>query len=685
MTTSRWNSLSSEQQDVLTRNNVTKDDWDGYTDEQKLDAYDVAQSKFSVSQIQTETENSANESIGNLNELLAMIGVITGDQDKFVKALQQESKVRSTIINQVGQVGELQRQNTEAIFNASVFLAEFGITSDDVLKTYTEISATLGRNVILTEEQLKNQTLLRESLGDQQYAYSNIIEQLDLLNISFEQSVELGQDMMNTARMMGVNMEQFLSNMNRNMNMLNTYNFADGVEGFGRMAAQATRLGLEMSTVSSLAEKVMDPEGAIELAANLQVVGGAVGDLADPFRLMYLATNDLAGLQDQLIGVGKDLAVFNEETGQISFPPTAQRQLRALADTLGMSKEEFAEMVKLQTKFEAISNQLNLSILPSGEEGERLEEFIQSMAQVGEGGKFEIALGKDGEKIAIEDLNQENIAKLTEQMVDQNKTVEEIQVEQLNALDAIQQNTKDTADAGITAGIVAGIEPGLIAKGISESFDVITDDLKTGLKDVFVDGFEGLREGVMGGGDIFEAFNIFKQSQEEATTATEEGNVTRKGIAKSIDDLLEVSSPFFIENMDFDEYLKGKTAETSEGDVYMPATGYNRFIFDPVKKQTTKLAVGDQLFAFRQPQSPMMNMGGEMNTNTESPTVRVTLDLPREMRLALDGQNMGNFNWRNLVANRDFVQTLKSVLASTNLATAPGPENATSSEIFYMA
>ena len=78
-------------------------------------------------------------------------------------------------------------------------------------------------------------------------------------------------------------------------------------------------------------------------------------------------------------------------------------------------------------------------------------------------------------------------------------------------------------------------------------------------------------------------------------------------------------------------------------------------------------------------------MGGEMNTNTESPTVRVTLDLPREMRLALDGQNMGNFNWRNLVANRDFVQTLKSVLASTNLATAPGPENARSDEIFFMS
>lgn len=676
--TNRWSDLDQETKELLTRQGTTQSQWDSLSSADKTTTLDNAIANDTISNIQTETGTSTSEGTQNLNELIALLGVAVGDQDNFVKALQQESKVRSTIINQVGQVGELQRQNTEAIFNASVFLAEFGITSDDVLKTYTEISATLGRNVILTEEQLKNQTLLRQSLGDYGRGFDDIIKQLDLLNISFEQSVELGEEMMNTARMMGVNMEQFLSNMSRNMNMLNTYNFADGVEGFGRMAAQATRLGLEMSTVSNLAERVMDPEGAIELAANLQVVGGAVGDLADPFRLMYLATNDLAGLQDQLIGVGKDLAVFNEETGQISFPPTAQRQLRALADTLGMSKEEFAEMVKLQTKFEAISNQLSLSILPSGEEGERLEEFIQSMAQVGEGGKFEIAVGDD--MIEVEDLTSENIATLTEQMVDQNKTVEEIQVEQLNALDAIKNATTETAAAARDAGIVSGLEPGLIAKGISESFDVITDEFKSGLTDAFDAGFEGLREGVMGGDDIFKTLN--ENQVKQNTTLNDALEVETK--------LYKESSDYFRESMDLvraEQERQGGVGntETSSEDVYMPATGYNRFIFDPVKKQTTKLAVGDQLFAFRQPQSPMMNMGGEMNTNTESPTVRVTLDLPREMRLALDGQNMGNFNWRNLVANRDFVQTLKSVLASTNLATAPGPENATSSEIFYMA
>ena len=672
-----WRNLDKETQELLTRQGVTQADWDRMGADEKTTKLDDAIAKDTINTIQTESGDSASEGSQNLNELIALLGVAAGDQDNFVRALQQESKVRSTIINQVGQVGELQRQNTEAIFNASVFLAEFGITSDDVLKTYTEISATLGRNVILTEEQLKNQTLLRQSLGDYGRGFDDIIKQLDLLNISFEQSVELGEEMMNTARMMGVNMEQFLSNMSRNMNMLNTYNFADGVEGFGRMAAQATRLGLEMSTVSNLAERVMDPEGAIELAANLQVVGGAVGDLADPFRLMYLATNDLAGLQDQLIGVGKDLAVFNEETGQISFPPTAQRQLRALADTLGMSKEEFAEMVKLQTKFEAISNQLSLSILPSGEEGERLEEFIQSMAQVGEGGKFEIAVGDD--MIEVEDLTSENIATLTEQMVDQNKTVEEIQVEQLNALEVIQNATTETAAAARDAGIVSGLDPGLIAKGISESFDVITDEFKSGLTDAFDAGFEGLREGVAGSDDIFKVFNDNQIDNNQILNKT----------LRTEQALYEESSAYYQAQADFIKYQKEQggigNSETSGEDVYMPATGYNRFIFDPVKKQTTKLAVGDQLFAFRQPQSPMMNMGGEMNTNTESPTVRVTLDLPREMRLALDGQNMGNFNWRNLVANRDFVQTLKSVLASTNLATAPGPENARSDEIFYMA
>ena len=84
------------------------------------------------------------------------------------------------------------------------------------------------------------------------------------------------------------------------LKLINTYGFERGVEGLARMVARGQALGLEMSTVTSLADKFFDPEGAIDFAAQMSVIGGAVGALADPFKLMYMATNDLEGLQEAI-------------------------------------------------------------------------------------------------------------------------------------------------------------------------------------------------------------------------------------------------------------------------------------------------------------------------------------------------------------------------------------------------
>ena len=74
-----------------------------------------------------------------------------------------------------------------------------------------------------------------------------------------------------------------------------------------------------MSDVSGLAEKFLDPEGAIDFAAKMQVIGGAAGDLTDPFKLMYMATNDLEGLMDAIVDTAAASATFNEETGEFGF------------------------------------------------------------------------------------------------------------------------------------------------------------------------------------------------------------------------------------------------------------------------------------------------------------------------------------------------------------------------------
>jgi hypothetical protein len=98
-----------------------------------------------------------------------------------------------------------------------------------------------------------------------------------------------------------------------------------------------------LSTVTSLADKFFDPEGAVDFAAQMSVIGGAVGDLADPFKLMYMATNDLEGLQEAIADTAASAVYFDKEKNKFSISPEQRRQLKAMAEQMGMSYQELAD------------------------------------------------------------------------------------------------------------------------------------------------------------------------------------------------------------------------------------------------------------------------------------------------------------------------------------------------------
>ena len=74
--------------------------------------------------------------------------------------------------------------------------------------------------------------------------------------------------------------------------MMNRFNFQDGVMGLTKMAAQASMLRFDMSKTADFADKVMNPQGAIEMASAFQRLGVMAGDLVDPFVLMDKSIND---------------------------------------------------------------------------------------------------------------------------------------------------------------------------------------------------------------------------------------------------------------------------------------------------------------------------------------------------------------------------------------------------------
>jgi hypothetical protein len=293
------------------------------------------------------------------------------------------------------------------MMEASIEAARFGIDSKDIIDVLASLSREVGRNLLISDETMSRLAVFSEVTGLMANGTARMMEGFDTMGLGIDAAIDKGLEMRSVAVGMGVNVGKFMETVSSNMNVINSYNFQNGVKGFAKMVAQAQKLGISMQSTVSLADKVMDPEGAIDLAAQLQVIGGAVGDLADPFKMMYMATNDLEGLQDAMVSAGEQALVFNDQTGEFGIPPTEIRRMKAMAEQLPISYDELVTASKRLAKEKSAISQMDLGLFGSSEEEEQLQSFIAGMSQF-ENGQYSVKLkspdGKTSETIALEDL-----------------------------------------------------------------------------------------------------------------------------------------------------------------------------------------------------------------------------------------------------------------------------------------
>jgi hypothetical protein len=145
------------------------------------------------------------------------------------------------------------------------------------------------------------------------------------------------------------------------------------------MAAQSERLGIKMETVFSFAEKVFNPEGAIEMAAGLQRLGVTASGLLDPLKAMDMAANDPEALQKEIINVTKEFTKFNETSGKFEIMPGSKRRLREIAKEMQIPAEELAEMSIKAADFDMKMKQIEFPSLATDQE---TKEMIAGMAKM---------------------------------------------------------------------------------------------------------------------------------------------------------------------------------------------------------------------------------------------------------------------------------------------------------------
>jgi hypothetical protein len=193
------------------------------------------------------------------------------------------------------------------------------------------------------------------------------------------------QKVIDTTRQLGVNSAAVTELVVSNLGKLNTYNFANGVEGLTRMAAQSAVIGVDMSRIFSIADDMFDPEKAVNLASSLQRLGVATGDLLDPLKLMDLGQNNPQELQNQIVEMSKRFTYFNEQNQKFEILPGAKLQLREVAKELGMNADELARMALGSSDLAKKMNEIRFPELETGPLTEDQRTMIANLSEMKDG------------------------------------------------------------------------------------------------------------------------------------------------------------------------------------------------------------------------------------------------------------------------------------------------------------
>ena len=370
-----------------------------------------------LDELNKERTPMSNMSVGDIQEISKIITSITRgtaitaeNMGKALDLLAYEDTLRLDMSKSIGLSNAQLIDQIELINEAATEGADYGLRANELLAVFKNITQEIGRNLYISPDVMERTALLTKTLDG--FDASKFADAFDTVGMSLDDAVGGVDDangaltqVIQTGQELGVTMEQFLGDVTGNIKLINTYGFENGVEGLARMVARSQALGLEMSTVTGMAEKFLDPEGAIDFAARMQVIGGAVGDLADPFKLMYMATNDLEGLQDAIVETAAAAVTFDKEKNSFVISPESRRQLRDQAEAMGMSYQELADTAVKSARRAAVFSELEFV----GDMSETDKELIASMAQIGEGGTAQIKIPGIEEMVDVANVTDDQM------------------------------------------------------------------------------------------------------------------------------------------------------------------------------------------------------------------------------------------------------------------------------------
>ena len=327
-------------------------------------------------------------------------------------------------------------------------MIKLGISETQAMTNIKNIPETLKVNTTLTKESIVEISAASKLTN---YDTGQLANEFKNVGVNLNDVGNRMAEVANYAKSVGVNVTAVTDGVVKNISRLNTMNFEGGIKGLTKMVAQSQMLGINMDKVLSKADELMSPEKAIEFSAALQRLGVQSSELLDPLSAMDMAMNDPAALQNEMVKISQQFTRMKADGSGFEILPGAKLQLKEVAEKLGLSADELANMSIKSADLEMKMSKIRFPGFAASEEDKQL---IANMAQMKDG-RAMVTIAKEGggtDEVAVEDLTAEQIDKLKEEQANQNKTAEEIARDQLSVLQDISAQME-----GQTSSIQMGI------------------------------------------------------------------------------------------------------------------------------------------------------------------------------------------------------------------------------------
>jgi len=359
-------------------------------EEEKVTAKLVKQSKELLGNLK-----NINTATGYMYNQIAAAGndfreFLTNSKKQYEYA-EKMAEVYKKIGVDIGMTGKGAKFMENSFKGAMPAIAEMGMEASSLSTIFTEISEATGRMSNLTSEDAIRIASLTEAMDMQSNEAAQMADSFSLMGLSTEQMEKNVLETYKSAQSMGLNATKVIKELQSNMKTMSTFSFKNGVKGMTEMAKQAVKMRMDMAGMLQLADKLYQPDAAIETAAQLQLLGGDIAEaFGDPFTLMYEARNKPEELAKRISKMTENMLQFNEETGEYELPAEARMQFQALDQQLNLGVDNMIEMSRQAAKI----GDIKMKFTSVGDD--EMKESLASIAKFKDG-KFVIETEEFGD------------------------------------------------------------------------------------------------------------------------------------------------------------------------------------------------------------------------------------------------------------------------------------------------